>query len=376
MYHCHTRFYLMGEQEHIFNIIKETPPIDSHFTHDFLDGGTPEELSAAADIIIAALDDSKPENALRKLFENKKEESRLIVLADSSMAEALSAYTEEISDIWITPMSDAELKFRFLKLLRAWKASKDFWETNQFLVAAMNSVPNLVWYKNKDGIHVKVNDSFCEACGKSHEQIEGKDHFFIWDVDPDDPETDGNACMESELIVMANQETCVSEEYVKTGSGMRVFTTYKSPLYDIDGSVMGTVGIGVDITQERAYEQELTKQNHTLETIFSSLDCGAVCYRLSDRLVTDVNDVALGLLNHLSEDLVGPNVLAELFVHVAEGEKAALWEFFDQIEVEGTGSIGCHIQHEDDEITTVMIDAEVSEEDGELICQLILLDCS
>lgn len=376
MYHCHTRFYLMGKQEHIFNIIKDTPPIDSHFTHEFLTEGSPGELAASADVIIAGLDDSASEDTLRRLFDCKKEACQLIVLADKSMAETLYAHTDEITDIWITPMSDAELKFRFLKWLRAFKDSKDTWETKQFLEAAMNSVPNLVWYKDKNGIHVKVNDSFCEACGKTHEQVSGKDHFYIWDVDPDDPEVDGNACLESELIVMENRETCVAEEYVKTGAGMRVFTTYKSPLYDVDGSVMGTVGVGVDITQERTYEQELEKQNHTLETIFSSLDCGAVCYRMSDRLVTDVNDMALELLNHLSEDLVGPNVLAELFVHVTEGEKAALSEFFDQVEIEGTGSIGCHIQRGEEDIKTIMIDAEVSEVDDELCCQLILLDCS
>lgn len=376
MYHCHTRFCLVGEQEHIFDIIKETPPIDFHFTHEFLDGGTPDELAAKADIIFAELHDKESEDILRRLVDCMKEGGQLIVLADKSVVEALSAFPDVISDIWTLPMSDAEVKFRLLKLLRAWKDSKDAWEMNQFFDAAMSSVPNLVWYKDKEGIHVRVNGSFCEACGKTEEQIKGRDHFYIWDVDPDDPEVDGNACMESELMVMASGETCVSEESVKTGAGMRLFTTYKSPLYDIDGTVMGTVGIGIDITQERAYEQELTKQNHTLETIFTSLDCGAVCYRLSDRLVTDVNDVALGLLNHLSEDLVGPNVLAELFVHVAEGEKAALFEFFDQIEVEGSGSIGCHVQRGDDEVNTIMIDAEVSEEDDELFCQLILLDCS
>ena len=49
---------------------------------------------------------------------------------------------------------------------------------------------------------------------------------------------------------MTKKETCISEEVVQTSSGTRLLTTYKSPLYDWDGSVMGTVGIGIDITQE------------------------------------------------------------------------------------------------------------------------------
>ena len=48
---------------------------------------------------------------------------------------------------------------------------------------------------------------------------------------------------------MTKKETCISEEVVQTSDGTRLLTTYKSPLYDWDGSAMGTVRIGIDITQ-------------------------------------------------------------------------------------------------------------------------------
>ena len=50
------------------------------------------------------------------------------------------------------------------------------------------------------------------------------------------------------------------------GNETRTLMCYKSPLYNCDGNVMGTVGVGVDVTQERAYEQEIIKKNKTLET--------------------------------------------------------------------------------------------------------------
>ena len=71
---------------------------------------------------------------------------------------------------------------------------------------------------------------------------------------------------------MTKRKTCISEETIQTGGGTRLLTTYKSPLYDIDGSVMGTVGVAIDITQERAYEQEIIKKNRTLEAIFTTMD--------------------------------------------------------------------------------------------------------
>ena len=61
--------------------------------------------------------------------------------------------------------------------------------------------------------------------------MQGRGHAYIWDVETDDP-----ACIESEAQVMATRKTCVSEEVVQSGSGTKLLTTYKSPLYDLDGS--------------------------------------------------------------------------------------------------------------------------------------------
>ena len=73
---------------------------------------------------------------------------------------------------------------------------------------------------------------------------EGRRHAYIWDVEQDDP-----ACIESERWVMEQEQTLISEEQIQTGDGPRLLTTYKSPLYDLDGSVMGTVGVAIDITR-------------------------------------------------------------------------------------------------------------------------------
>lgn len=44
---------------------------------------------------------------------------------------------------------------------------------------------------------------------------------------------------------------------------MRQLKTYKSPLFDLDGSVMGTSGVAIDVTQERLYEQMIIKNANT-----------------------------------------------------------------------------------------------------------------
>ena len=60
-----------------------------------------------------------------------------------------------------------------------------------------------MWYKTKDGVHEKVNDSFCATVNKAKDDVQGRRHAYIWDVEQDDP-----ACIESEEKVMATGTTC------------------------------------------------------------------------------------------------------------------------------------------------------------------------
>ena len=142
-----------------------------------------------------------------------------------------------------------------------------------------------------------MNDSFCRTVNKTKEQVEGRGHAYIWDVEADDP-----ACIESEREVMNSQKTCISEETIKTGDGMRLLTTYKSPLYDLDGRVMGTVGVAIDVTQERAYEQEIMEKNRTLETVFTTMDCGILCHTVDGTRIVSINRAALNILGYESQE--------------------------------------------------------------------------
>ena len=258
MYHCHIHFYLTGHRRELFDAVKGMAPLE-HFTHEFSESDIPEkDLLARGDVILANLQGMDAEQTLLSLVSSRKKGSQLILLADSSQIPLLTGHLDDVRDIWTLPMSKEELSFRFLRWQQACKTEKDFWETSHFLDATINHVPTLIWYKTKEGIHEKVNDCFCETVGKTKQQVEGRDHYYIWDVDPNDPAN--NDCMESDWTVMNSRQTCVSEELVKSGDGMKLLTTYKSPLYNLDGSVMGTVGMAIDVTQERAYEKEITQR--------------------------------------------------------------------------------------------------------------------
>ena len=262
MYHCHICFYLLGNQAGFFDFVKKAEPFPG-FEHEFLEGNVPEqELIDRADVIFADLQEMDEEKVLVLL--SKYQEKEIILAATKEQTERLmAAGVPENVDIWRLPMLGEELHFRFLRWQRLYKKDKDFWQTRNYLDATINNVPNLIWYKDKEGVHEKVNASFCKAVNKTMEQIEGRGHYYIWDISPEEYSKGEFVCMESEYEVMEKKKTCIFDENVKIGDEMRQLKTYKSPLFDLDGSVMGTVGVGMDVTQERLYEQMILNNANT-----------------------------------------------------------------------------------------------------------------
>lgn len=372
MYHCHTQFYLTGNQRDVFELIKKMPPLE-HFTHRFSESGTPEEsLTAGADVIFVGLQDLDAEETIKQLIRQKKEKTELIVLAGREKVASLLACMSEITDIWIMPASKEEIEFRFLRWQQNFKMGTDFWQTSQYLESTINNIPNLIWYKDKDGVHKKVNDSFCRTVNKSKEQVQGQRHAYIWDVEEDDP-----VCIESENEVMRSRKTFVSEETIQTGDGMRILTTYKSPLYDYDGSVMGTVGVANDITQERAYEREIGKKNHVLEMIFTTMDCGMICHTIDGSQIISINKAALKILGYESQEELMEHGFDTVASSVLEEDKDGLRDSIDGLEKEGDNvSVEYRVRHKNGEILHVMGNVKLVEENGMLFYQRFLLDCT
>ncbi len=370
MYHCQIRFYLIGGQNGIFESIKEITPLE-HFVHTFWESDEAEaETAAQADVLFVNLQGADAGEMLRTLTAYKKKEAELILLADREQVMALPDDLPEIEDIWIMPVSDKELRFRFQKWQKDYKLRIDFWQSEQFREISMNSSPNLIWFKDKDGVHEIVNESFCKAVNKTREQVQGQRHAYIWDVEQDNP-----TCTESEREVMRKKETYVGREFIHTGEGKRTLTTYKSPLYDCDGSVMGTVGIALDVTREQGYEQEIVEKNRTLEMLFSTLDCGVMCHSIDGRRIVSVNQAALRLLGYESQEELIADGFALIAKTVVDEDKEKLRECIRSLTKIGDSvNVEYRVRHADGKEIHILGNIKLIEKSGKLYYQRFLLD--
>ena len=199
MYHCQILFYFVSCPDNFARVIQEMPALKD-FAHVFQESEEVEEQWVRqADVIFLGIPDGA--EGIAKIAKSiQKTEAECILLTEQALAE--QAFAEQgmelFSDIWTLPLTEQEVKFRFLRWQQSYKMKKDLWETRHYLDATINAVPHLIWYKDKEGAHHKVNQSFCKAVNKTMEQIEGRGHYYIWDIDPDEYAKGEFICMESE----------------------------------------------------------------------------------------------------------------------------------------------------------------------------------
>ena len=170
----------------------------------------------------------------------------------------IADFADQADDVW---PADEACGFTVARFEHFVSAIYDKHKAGMFrylLHTTIDSMPDLLWYKRVDGIHMLVNDVFARTVHKEKADIIGKDHYYIWDA-PRPAEGEGEfACAESEEIAIRTGKTYIGEENVETREGMKQLVTYKTPIYNKFGSVFGTVGIGHDITTISNLGIELT----------------------------------------------------------------------------------------------------------------------
>ena len=80
------------------------------------------------------------------------------------------AQMEAADELWDTPLSRERVRIRMEQILKRIKLEYDLYMTQTYLDTAIDSLPDMLWFKAMDGTHVKVNQAFCSVVGKDREE--------------------------------------------------------------------------------------------------------------------------------------------------------------------------------------------------------------
>jgi PAS domain S-box-containing protein len=166
------------------------------------------------------------------------------------------------------------------------------------LRALFDTMPDLVWLKDPDGVYISCNKRFEQFFGADEASIRGKTDFdFV------DPEL-ARFFRANDLAALLAKGPCRNDEWVTFASdGHReLLETTKAPIHDSAGHLIGVLGIGRDMTRNHELQERFT-------VAFNGSPAAISLSTLDDGTFLEVNPRYLDLLGWKREELIGKSSL-------------------------------------------------------------------
>lgn len=152
-----------------------------------------------------------------------------------------------LDDIWALRDEPALCAFHVARLLDRIRQHKDHALTRQYLDATLNTSSAMVWFKDRQGNYFKVNKNYARIMGVDYVES-GARRFLVQKNNSAAFAQCRDICTQSDQYVLTVGRPGIFVENVPTDGGLRQLKVHKAPLFADDGTIMGIVGIGYDIT--------------------------------------------------------------------------------------------------------------------------------
>jgi len=130
------------------------------------------------------------------------------------------------------------------------------WQRGQ-LKTLIQTVPDLIWVKDAEGVYLSCNPRFERFFGTRETNIVGKTDYDFVDREQAD------SFRANDHKAMAKGAPSVNEEWVTFADDghVELVETTKVPMFDAQGGVIGVLGIAHDITERKSLEDALAKRD-------------------------------------------------------------------------------------------------------------------
>jgi PAS domain S-box-containing protein len=143
---------------------------------------------------------------------------------------------------------------------------KNFEQKSSLMNSLFNSIPDIIFYKDLNGVYLGCNHSFTEFVGMPENEIVGKSDHDFFDKDMADFFRKQDQLMLKSLHQRHNEEWLTYPDGSK-----RLVDTIKAPYLGTNGSVLGIIGISRDITDIRQAENQLRLSEERFRSIVEKM---------------------------------------------------------------------------------------------------------
>ncbi len=186
----------------------------------------------------------------------------------------------------------------------------------------INTIPDLVWVKDAEGVYLSCNQMFERFFGANEMAIVGKTDYDFVDKDLAD------FFRENDRKSMMAGGPCVNEEWLNfSDGGQRVLVeTVKVPMLDSDGAFIGILGISRDITDRKRMEEELEESESRYRAVMEQAPEAVVIFNPD---TGDIIKANTRFTERFGYDLLKDNPL-QVF-HITADTPENIRSFLDQV---------------------------------------------
>lgn len=139
-------------------------------------------------------------------------------------------------------------------------------ERTALLRSFIDTSPDLIYYRNSEGVFSGCNRAVEELTGRSEQELVG---LTPWDVYSREI---AQQVVETDEMVFRDNKEITYEQWLEYPDGKKVyFELRKVPFYSKDGRHLGLVGFGRDITERKKYQDALEKASRDKTTFVSTV---------------------------------------------------------------------------------------------------------
>ena len=188
------------------------------------------------------------------------------------------------------------------------------------ITSLLDSIPDIIFFKDTDGVYLGCNPPFAEFVGKPKNKIIGRTDYDLFGKEI------GDFFRYHDNEMLKQKLPRNNEEWITYPDGRKILIdTLKTPYWGADGNLIGILGISRDITVRKEAEEKIKESETNFRIFFETMDDMIIVGNTVGEIFY-TNKAVSRKLGYTSEELKSMHILE---VHPAEKRIEAQQIFSD-----------------------------------------------